>query len=221
MSGKTLPSSFLKNVMQNGVGRHVCQLQRVTLSLCKSSTGSATARRFVEEDLLDFTRGNPGVVFYIKPRRHKKPLLTAEYLNGYKEQIEVSRCSKDEIAQWVGLMKGRSGTQIMKLRKEWHTDTPSIQGTWHPFMFKETARNVTDMKDKGLSDCVPLYKSATERILEMYKDQQHQQVGTAGEQSTLHGAVDGDSVQINRNVTDTDHSSDSDCVQSNSQQATA
>jgi len=44
MSGNVIPSGFLKNVMQNGVGRHVCQLQRITLGLCKSHPGSAAAR---------------------------------------------------------------------------------------------------------------------------------------------------------------------------------
>ena len=36
-------------------------------------------RDFIEKHLLDFTRDNPGVVVYVKPRRHKAPNLAAEY----------------------------------------------------------------------------------------------------------------------------------------------
>jgi hypothetical protein len=36
-------------------------------------------REFVEQDLLDFTQQNPGIVVYIKPRRHRTPMLRAEY----------------------------------------------------------------------------------------------------------------------------------------------
>ncbi|XP_045189993.2 39S ribosomal protein L43, mitochondrial-like [Mercenaria mercenaria] len=167
MTSSSLPSAFLKNVLQNGVGRHVCQLQRITLSLCKSHPSSLAARDFVEEDLLDFTKQNPGIVFYIKPRRHRTPMLTAEYLNGYKEEVTLKKCSKDEITQWIGLMKGRSGCQIVRLRKEWHTDTPSIQGVWHPFLFKDTKVNVTDIRDKSLSQYISPYKSASDRLLEL------------------------------------------------------
>ena len=74
--------------------------------------------------------------------------------------------SSEEIAQWFGHMRGRSGVQIQRLRKDWHTDTPSIQGVWHPFMFKDTALNVSDLRDKTLHEYVSLYKNATEKLLE-------------------------------------------------------
>lgn len=79
--------------------------------------------------------------------------------------------SKDEITQWIGLMKGRSGVEIKRLRKEWHTDSPSIQGAWHPFMFKNTEVNVMDIRDKKLSEYVSPYKSATQKLLEMQEAQ--------------------------------------------------
>lgn len=37
------------------------------------------SREFIENHLLDFTRKNPGIVVYLKPRRHRKPVLYAEY----------------------------------------------------------------------------------------------------------------------------------------------
>ena len=36
-------------------------------------------RDFIEKYLLDFTKANPGIVIYLKPRRHRRPLLTADY----------------------------------------------------------------------------------------------------------------------------------------------
>jgi len=125
-------------------------------------------------------------------------LFYSVVVNGYKEEVNISRCSKDEIAQWIGLMKGRAGTQIVRLRKEWHTDNPSIQGIWHPFMFKDTAVNVTDKRDRSLSEHVSHFKSATQKVQEMF-EHQRQQEKLSGQQSnntrTDHYDSDVDQVQ--------------------------
>jgi hypothetical protein len=94
-------------------------------------------------------------------------------VNGYKEDVTLRKCSKEEISQWIGLMKGRSGGQIMRLRKEWHTDTPSIQGVWHPFLFKDTKLNITDIKDKSLSQYISPYKSASDKLKELQESHQN------------------------------------------------
>lgn len=44
MGNRTVPSNFLKSVLQNGAGRYVCQLQRLTLCFCKSDAGSRGMR---------------------------------------------------------------------------------------------------------------------------------------------------------------------------------
>lgn len=36
-------------------------------------------RDFIEKDLVEFAKQNPGVVVYLQPRRHRKPKLSAEY----------------------------------------------------------------------------------------------------------------------------------------------
>jgi hypothetical protein len=36
-------------------------------------------REFIEKDLLDFAQKYPGIVVYVKPRRHHTPYLSAEY----------------------------------------------------------------------------------------------------------------------------------------------
>ena len=74
------------------------------------------------------------------------------------------------MCQWVGQMRGRSGTQIQRLIKDWHTDTPSIQGAWHPFLFKDTSLNVTDLRDRSLHEYKPIKKSATEKLQQIYRE---------------------------------------------------
>ena len=43
----------------------------------------ANRRDFIENDLVEFAKQNPGVVVYLQPRRHRKPKLSAEYRKCY------------------------------------------------------------------------------------------------------------------------------------------
>ena len=98
-------------------------------------------------------------------------LFTFFSVNGYSETINLAGLSDEVVCQWVGQMRGRSGVQIQRLIKDWHTDTPSIQGVWHPFLFKDTSRSVADLRDKSLHEFKPLKKTATEKLLQLYKEQ--------------------------------------------------
>ncbi|KAL5022734.1 hypothetical protein ScPMuIL_001889 [Solemya velum] len=155
--------------MNNGIGRYVCQLQRITLSFCKSHADSRGMRDFIENHLLDFTKANPGVVVYLKPRRHRKPRIMAQYLNGYTESVPLPNHRADEICKWVDLMKTRSGVKVVRLRKMWHTDNPSIQGLWHPFLNKDTSLNIKTFPDKEHYKFEQNEKSATDSLLEKMK----------------------------------------------------
>lgn len=166
MSNKAIPKAFVKNVMQNGIGRYICQLQRVTLSFCKSQPNSVGMRDFIEKYLLDFTRSNPGVVVYLKPRRHKGPTLAAEYLNGRREVIATNKMPAEEVAKWLEHLRTRSGEQIVKLVKNWHTDVPSVQGIWHPFTNKDPTLASTKFPAPELYRAKVEQKSATELVLE-------------------------------------------------------
>lgn len=72
-------SGFIKAPLQNGMGRHINQLMRVTLKFCKSHGGSKGMRDFIENHLENFARSNQSVVVYVKPRRHRAPVLVGEY----------------------------------------------------------------------------------------------------------------------------------------------
>lgn len=65
--------------LQNGLGRYIPQLQRVTIKFCKSSGSSQGTREFIEDKLVDFAKTNPSVVVYVKPRRHRCPVMVAEF----------------------------------------------------------------------------------------------------------------------------------------------
>merc|ERR1719342_1276301 len=166
MSNRATPSAFVKNVLQNGLGRYICQLQRVTLHLCKSTPGSTGMRDFVEKYLVDFSRDNPGIVVYVRPIRNKNPYLEAEYLNGRTERIETGNMPAEEVAKWVEHLRTRSGVQIQRLKKDWHTDTPSIQGVWHPFLNKNPAISTTLLPAPHLYRAEVKGRSATDMVVE-------------------------------------------------------
>ena len=97
-------------------------------------------------------------------------------VNGYTENINIAGESQDIVCQWIGQVRGRSGVQIQKFVKDWHTDMPSIQGVWHPFLFKDTKMSVADMRDKSLHEFRPMKKSATEKVEKLYEEQSKQSV---------------------------------------------
>nr|VZI47828.1 unnamed protein product [Spirometra erinaceieuropaei] len=121
MSGNVLPRSSLKAPLSLGVGRYICQLKRLTFKFCKA------------REVVEFARNNPSVVVYLKPRRHRSPLLVAEYLNGNYHYLRLSKMSCEEINAWVEHFRTRSGENIMPIYKPRSTNNPSIQGMWTPF----------------------------------------------------------------------------------------
>lgn len=78
-----LVSGFIKTPLQNGLGRHINQLMRVTLKFCKNHGGSKGMRDFIETHLENFARANQSVVVYVKPRRHRSPVIVGEFCKFY------------------------------------------------------------------------------------------------------------------------------------------
>ncbi|XP_025906417.1 39S ribosomal protein L43, mitochondrial isoform X2 [Nothoprocta perdicaria] len=159
MTGRGSASRFLGAVLHNGVGRHVRQLQRLQLVFSPVAPDARGARQFVEEAAVDFARRHPDVVLYVSPRRCPAPLLIAEYrecprgqsrghpallppaplgaaVNGAVHEELVSSRSCEEIAGLAARLAARSGLDIVRIRKPFHTASPSVQGQWHPFTNK-------------------------------------------------------------------------------------
>lgn len=184
MSNKVLflKSGFPRAPLGLGIGRYVCQLQRVTLKFCKTHGASKGMRDFLEHDLVDYASKNSGIVVYVKPRRHRTPVITAEYLNGEKQWMNVSNYSREDIVKWMELLRTQfhDGTKL-RLRKLWHTEFPSIQGPWTPLTFKDPSYNLVQFPNKEIGSAIKTEPTATEQLIELYKAQQ---IGEQQEQKT-------------------------------------
>ncbi|XP_038070836.1 39S ribosomal protein L43, mitochondrial-like [Patiria miniata] len=135
-------SAFLRSALQNGIGRYVCQLQRLTLQFSKTAGSAKGVRDFVEQDIVGFAEKNPQVVLYVTPHtKYTFPKVVAEFLNGTRRKVDLSNLSREDIIKEVELLRTQSGVDIERIRKQWHTDSPSVQGYWHPFYNKPTQLN--------------------------------------------------------------------------------
>ena len=65
--------------LKNGLGRFIPQLMRITIKFCKESPSSQGVRKFIETEIVEFAKQNPGTAIYLKPRRHRGPVVVAEY----------------------------------------------------------------------------------------------------------------------------------------------
>ncbi|XP_019411586.1 PREDICTED: 39S ribosomal protein L43, mitochondrial [Crocodylus porosus] len=136
MTGRGTSSRFLASVLRNGLGRYVCQLQRLSLVFSPASPSSRGARDYVEEKVVDFARSNPGIVVYVNPKDCRGPTVVAEYLNGTVREESIANRTVEDIAQLICKLASQSGLEIIRIRKPFHTNHPSIQGQWHPFTNK-------------------------------------------------------------------------------------
>nr|CAD7402119.1 unnamed protein product [Timema cristinae] len=170
-----LKSGFPRAPLQNGIGRVVMQLQRITFKFCKNHGASRGIREFLETDLIDFSKNNPGIVVYVKPRRHRSPNLTVEYckyskvtnsrieMNGERQVVNCHNFSREEVSKWVTLLRTQSGNPTIRYRKLWHTDSPSIQGPWTPFTNRRPELNLAQFPRKSL---VGIAKEVFERTID-------------------------------------------------------
>ncbi|XP_018548963.1 39S ribosomal protein L43, mitochondrial [Lates calcarifer] len=133
MTSRATPSRFLRSVLQNGVGRYVCQLKRISIVFSKNAQSSLGVRDFIEEGVVDYANKNPGTVVYVSPQSCRIPKIVAEYLNGNVREEIVTNKTSPQISELLTKLTNQSGLDIIRIRKPFHTDNPSIQGQWHPF----------------------------------------------------------------------------------------
>ena len=63
-------------------------------------------------------------------------LSSHSIVNGNSRVVSVKNQTAKEIMEHVSLLRTSSGIKATKLKKWWHTDNPSIQGNWTPFLNK-------------------------------------------------------------------------------------
>lgn len=60
-------------------------------------------------------------------------------MNGAVHEESLHCKTPEEISVLVQKLAARSGLDVIRIRKPFHTDSPSIQGQWHPFTNKASA----------------------------------------------------------------------------------
>ncbi|CAG2110584.1 unnamed protein product, partial [Medioppia subpectinata] len=147
--------------------RHVCQLQRITFKFCKTSADSKGIRQFIETDLVDWSRANSGVVVYLKPRRHRSPVIVTEYLNGLRHWMGVRKFTPVELEWWLDFLRDRSGYELSQLMSPVNVMLPSVQGPWHPFLNRDTRLNVCQFPDAESGAYLYDKPTASQQLIQM------------------------------------------------------
>jgi len=166
------PAKYISTHLQNGIGsRYVCQLQRLTIQVCKEFRSSYGTREWISNDLTAFARQYPYVVIYIQPRRHRPPNLIGEYLSGDRQWIPLSNCDRNRVNWWINSLLTQQGDPQWRLLKQMHTDSPSVQGIWTPFTNKPIDRILRTYPDKDLIEMEYPQMTATQQIKELFEQQ--------------------------------------------------
>jgi len=160
--------------LKNGLARFIPQLMRVTIKFCKESPRSSGVREFIESDVVAFAKQNPSCALYLKPRRHRKPVIVAEYLNGEKHHQVVDTYTRQQLKEWLDVIRSQSGKEYQVQLKYEYTDHPSIQGVWNPFTNADPAVALEQHPDpRSLETREKITEiSATERVKQMFAEQQ-------------------------------------------------
>lgn len=90
-------------------------------------------------------------------------------MNGNKVEIRVNNFNKDEVCKWTEHLRTRSGIDIVRLRRLWHTDTPSIQGVWTPFTNRDSSIAAAIFPNKKLSEYIASEPTASEKLIALSK----------------------------------------------------
>lgn len=83
--------------------------------------------------------------------------------------------TREEIGKWLNLTRSKYGdTSVTRYRKHWQTEMPSIQGPWTPFTHRNPPNNLVLYPDQQLGEVLHKEQSATEKLLQIVKEQQIQ-----------------------------------------------
>merc|ERR1712029_73103 len=159
--------------LNNGLGRFIPQLMRLTIKFCKEHPQSSGVRKYIEQDVVEFAKQNPSCALYLKPRRMRVPVIVAEYLNGEKHRMVIDKYTREQVKEWMDVFRNSSGKEYQVQLKYEYSDHPSIQGPWNPFTNMDPATNLADLPDpEALTTREALIEtSATEKVRLLFAQQ--------------------------------------------------
>jgi large subunit ribosomal protein L43 len=140
----------------------------MTIKFCKSHGSSNGVRNFIETDMVDFARRNPGIAMYLKPRRHRSPVVVAEYLNGERHWMSLQNCEMEEVAKWLEVLSTSASEGNIRYKAFQHTDNPSVQGVWTPFTYKTPDHNIMEFPNAQFRDPENTLPTASDVVLKRY-----------------------------------------------------
>ena len=113
---------------------------------------------YIEGELVEFARHNPGIAIYLHPRLRRAPTIRGEFcmnlhhinysavspiyvfdytfnfaVNGKFQTTSCAKMSSADISKWVEFFRSRSGYDLVRVRKTQLTTHPSIQVHSHFF----------------------------------------------------------------------------------------
>ncbi len=95
-------------------------------------------------------------------------------VNGERHWQSVMGCTSDDLAGWLDVAASASGREFEHQSKHHFTATPSVQGMWNSYVNTDPAVAVRQFPSDDLSVPEHRGKSATERIREIFQEQQRQ-----------------------------------------------
>lgn len=152
MTSRGIPSRFLQSVLHNGVGRYVPQLKRISIIFSRKGQSSLGVRDFIEDGVVDYARKNASTVVYVSPQTCRIPKVVAEYLNGSVKEEVLTNQTSNQISQLLTKLTNRAGLDAVRIRKPFHTASPSIQGQWHPFTHRPPSVSAVRPPPGGVAD---------------------------------------------------------------------
>ena len=118
--------------------RYVPQVKRITFNYCSWGGSSRGIREYVQQHFKEFEKKHQSAAMYVQHRGGYDPRFVVSYLNGQDRIIPVPNMDIIDINDWLKRLFDMSGRDWRgeRLKKPWHTENPSMQGTWNPFLFK-------------------------------------------------------------------------------------
>jgi large subunit ribosomal protein L43 len=99
-------------------------------------------------------------------------ILFYNKVNGSEQVFDIHQYSREQVQKWLEFHRTRNGKTIMRLIEPQHTDNPSVQGIWTPFMNKPTSASTKQYPSDDKTVHVTIEPTQTEKIVRLYNEQQ-------------------------------------------------